>query len=221
MNNNEDLKRTTKTTVVRTPARGIYDRDTAYSIIDSTPMCHIAYTIDGEPYITPTFQWREEDWIYWHGSSASRFLRSAKAMPVAMNIFQFDGLVLARSGLHHSANYRSVTLFGTAQIVEDEEKETKLKNFVDNLIPGRWDTLRPVKSQEVKATTVLRMPIDEGSVKVRTGDPIDDDEDYALPIWAGVIPMRISLGDPIPDARLDPTVEIPDHVKGFNLGVKG
>lgn len=212
-----NIRKTQKTRVIRNPSRGIYDRETAYEIIDSTPMCHIAYTIDSEPYITPTFQWREGDWIYWHGSSASRFLRAAKSTQVAINIFQFDGIVLARSGLHHSANYRSVTLFGTAELIPENEKDQALKNFVDNLIPGRWETLRPMNSQEVKATMILRMPIDEGSVKIREGGPIDDDDDYGLPIWAGVIPIETVLREPIPDSVLNPDIVLPDHVQHFKL----
>ena len=212
-----NLRNTNKTRVIRNPSRGIYDRETAYNIIDSTPMCHVAYTIDSEPYLTPTFQWRKGDWIYWHGSSASRFLKAAESTPVAINIFQFDGLVLARSGLHHSANYRSVTLFGVAELISDDTKEEVLKDFVDNLIPGRWETLREMRRQEVRATMILGMPIDEGSVKIRSGQPVDDSEDYDLPIWAGVIPFHTSIGEPIPDPALSPNINLPDHVKQFKL----
>ncbi|MFL2645595.1 MAG: pyridoxamine 5'-phosphate oxidase family protein [Dehalococcoidia bacterium] len=218
--NDDNLRKTRKTRVIRNPSRGIYDRETAYEIIDSTPMCHVSYTIDSQPYITPTFQWRKENWIYWHGSSASRFLKSAESTPVAINIFQFDGLVLARSGLHHSANYRSVTLFGIAELISDSRKEEALKDFVDNLIPGRWETLRPVKPQEIRATMILGMPIDEGSVKVRSGAPVDDAEDYDLPIWAGVIPFRTSIGEAVPDSVLPSHIDVPDHIKGFRLGRK-
>jgi uncharacterized protein len=214
----EDLLKTKKTNVIRNPARASYDRITAYEIIDSTPMCHVSYIIDGEPYITPTFQWREADTIFWHGSSASRFLRESRSNKVSMNVMLFDGLVMARSGLHHSANYRSVTLFGTAIQVADDEKTQALKNFVDNLIPGRWDTLRTMRDQEVKATMILKMPISEASVKIRTGGPVDDEEDYLLPIWAGVIPVKQIIGRPESDPKNLQNIDMPDHIKNFKFG---
>ena len=215
---NEDLKRTKKTRLTRYPARGTYRRETAYEIIDSTPMCHVSYSIEGEPYITPTLQWRENDDFYWHGSSASRFLRSIVGEKVSINVMLLDGLVLARSGLHHSANYRSVTMFGFARKLEDSEKEARLKTFVDNILPGRWETLRPMRNQELKATTIFTIPIEEASVKIRTGGPVDDDEDYSLPIWAGVIPITHSVGAPIPDDNNLPDLTEPSHARNFRLG---
>ena len=209
---------TSKTRIIRAPERASYDRDNAYDIIDSTPMCHVSYVIEGEPYITPTFQWRDGDNIYWHGSSASRFLRSAVGANVALNVMLFDGVVLARSAYHSSANYRSVTIFGQPRILEGDEKNRALQDFVDKLTPGRWDSLRPMSDQEIKATTVLTMPIEEVSVKSRTGGPIDDDEDYELPIWAGIIPIAQTVGQAIPDDRNLPAVDMPDHVKEFELG---
>ena len=215
---NEDLKRTKKTRLTRYPARGTYRRETAYEIIDSTPMCHVSYIIEGEPYITPTLQWRENDDFYWHGSSASRFLRSVVGKKVSINVMLLDGLVLARSGFHHSANYRSVTMFGFARKLQDAEKEPRLKNFIDNILPGRWESLRPMSNQEVKATTVFTIPIDEASVKIRTGGPVDDEEDYSLPIWAGVIPITQIVGEPVPDDNNLPDVIEPAHARNFQLG---
>tara|TARA_B100001245_G_scaffold120684_1_gene88688 strand:+ start:711 stop:1364 length:654 start_codon:yes stop_codon:yes gene_type:complete len=213
----KDLLITDKTKLIRMPERASFDRKSAYEIIDDTPMCHVSYLINGEPYITPTLQWRFGEDFYWHGSSASRFLRSIVDNPVAINVMILDGLVLARSGMHHSANYRSVTLFGKARKIDEEEKEIQLQRFVDDLLPGRWDSLRKINSQEVKATTVFTIPIDEASVKVRTGGPQDDDEDYQLPIWAGVIPIKQVTGSPIPDERNLTGVEIPDHVVDYKL----
>ncbi len=215
---NSELRVTDKTRLIRNPARGSYDRKLAYEINDSTPMCHVSYVIGGEPYITPTFQWRDGNDIFWHGSSASRFLRNVAGASVALNVMLFDGIVLARSAYHHSANFRSVTIFGQAVQLEGDEKTAALKRFVDGLTPGRWETLRPMTDQEIKATTVLKMPIDEASVKLRDGAPADDEEDYALPVWAGVIQVSQAVGDAIPDDRNLPGVEVPDHVSGFTLG---
>ena len=213
----KDLNTTDKTKVIRIPDRGSYDRELAYKIIDDTPICHVSYLINGEPYITPTLQWRSGDNFYWHGSSASRFLRSIVDNQVAINVMIFDGLVLARSGMHHSANYRSVTLFGKARKLNENEKELQLEKFMNNLLPGRWDSLRKITGQEVKATTLFTIPIEEASVKVRTGAPIDDEEDYELPIWAGIIPIKQVVGSAIADDRNLPGVEIPDHVTNYKL----
>lgn len=214
----EQLTKTPRTTLVRNPKRADYDRSVAYEIIDATPMCHVSYIIDGRPYLTPTFQWRDGDTIYWHGSSASRFLRQIVGKEVCLSVTLFDGIVLARSAFHHSANYRSVMLFGEATQMEDADKNKHLQGFVDNLIPGRWETLRPMSDQEVKATTVFSMPIDEGSIKVRTGPPVDDDEDYSLPIWAGVLPLNQELQAPQPDPKNLAGLEVPAHVRDFKMG---
>ncbi|HAA94499.1 MAG: pyridoxamine 5'-phosphate oxidase family protein [SAR202 cluster bacterium] len=214
----EELRQTPRTKLVRNHRRAEYDREVVNDIIDATPMCYVSYIIDGRPYLTPTFQWRDGDTIYWHGSSASRFLRQIVGKEVCMVVTLFDGLVLARSAFHHSANYRSVMLFGEATQISDEDKDEHLKKFVDNLIPGRWETLRPMTDQEVKATTVFSMPIDEGSAKIRTGPPVDDDEDYELPIWAGVLPMKQVLEAPEPDPKNLAGLEVPEHVRNFELG---
>lgn len=199
--------------------RGSYDAASIHAILDAMPLCTVGYVIDGHPHVTPTLQWREGDHIYWHGSSASRMLRASNEAKVSLSVSILDGFVMARSGLHHSINYRSVAMFGTARkVTGPEQKELRIKNFVEGLFPGRWDILRPATSQEIKATTVLTMPIDEASAKVRTGPPSDDEEDYALPIWAGVIPVRTQMLAPEPDARNLAGVEPPDHITDFSIG---
>ena len=213
-----ELKKTTRTQLVRNPGRADYDRDMVQQIIDATALCHVSYIIDGRPYVTPTLQGREGDTIYWHGSSASRFLRQIVGKEVCMAITHFDGYVLARSSFHHSINYRSVMLFGEATKIEGDEKNRLLDNFVDALIPGRLKELRAMTDQEAKATTVFSMPIDEGSAKVRTGPPVDDEEDYELPIWAGVIPISQIQHDPIPDPKNQAGLEVPQHIRDFKLG---
>jgi len=178
----------------------------------------VSYIIDGRPYVTPTLQWREGDTIYWHGSSASRFLRQIVGKEVCMAITHFDGFVLARSAFHHSINYRSVMLFGQATKIEDSEKNALLDSFVENLIPGRLENLRQMTDQEAKATTVFSMPIDEGSAKVRSGPPVDDDDDYSLPIWAGVLPVSQILHAAVPDPKNLSGLEVPTHIRDFKLG---
>ncbi len=215
----DSLTVTDRTRLRRAHERGHFDRPTIHAILDAQPMCSVGYVIDGRPFVTPTLQWREGDTVYWHGSSASRALRSQRAAEVCLNVSILDGFVLARSGFHHSVNFRSVTLFGTAFRVEDpEEKLEKLARFVNGLFPGRYETLRPDHAQDLKATMLLGLKIAEGSAKIRTGSPVDEEEDYALPIWAGVVPVRMELGAPIPDPRNLDGVDVPDHVRNFSLG---
>ncbi len=214
----DTLPMTERSRVRRLHERGDYSRETIDAILDATPICHVGYVIDGKPYVTPTFQWREDDRVYWHGSSASRMLRSAAGAEVCLTVTLLDGLVLARSGFHHSVNYRSVMVFGAAEKVADEEKELRLRTFLDGLYPGRWDTLRAMTDQELKATTVLSMPLTEASAKVRTGMPVDDMPDYALPIWAGVVPIQHSVGAPEPDPHNLDGVETPDYATALTLG---
>ena len=215
-----DFTPSKKTRVKRLHERGHYDRDTLYTVIDAAIMGTVGYIIDDEPYLTPTSMWREGDQLYWHGSSASRMLRTVKTgIPVCVNIFHLDGLVLARSGMHSSINYRSATLFGHAHIVEGKaDKLAALEAFVDHITPGRWPTLRPVMDQELKATTVVAMEIDEASAKIRVGGPSDDEEDYALDIWAGVVPVRTVIDPPIDDDRLKEGVPQPDHLAKISFG---
>jgi nitroimidazol reductase NimA-like FMN-containing flavoprotein (pyridoxamine 5'-phosphate oxidase superfamily) len=208
---------TERSRVRRMHERGHHDRATVHGILDAGVLCHVGYTIDGQPYVTPTAYWREGDTVYWHGSSASRMLRTAGAgVPVCLTVTHLDGFVLARSGFHHSMNYRSVMLFGRAEQVEDRAaKQAALRAFLDRMWPGRADALRPDNAQELKATMVLRMPIEEASAKIRTGPPKDDDEDYALPVWAGVIPVRQLLGEPVADPKLRSDVGLPTHVRTY------
>jgi nitroimidazol reductase NimA-like FMN-containing flavoprotein (pyridoxamine 5'-phosphate oxidase superfamily) len=209
-----------RTRVRRMPTRGAYDRAAIDAILDAGLMCHVAYVVDGQPYVTPTAHWRDGDHVYWHGSSASRMLRTqVGGAPVCLTVSLLDGLVLARSGFHHSMNYRSVMALGQAeQVQETDAKLHALKAFMDRLVPGRWEQLRPPTTQELKATTILRLALDEASAKIRTGPPVDDEEDYALPVWAGVLPLTLSAGAPIADPRMAPGTALPDAVAGFVPG---
>lgn len=214
----DTLTVTDRSRLRRLHPRGHFDRATINAILDAKPMCSVGYIIDGKPFVTPTLQWREGNHVYWHGSSASRALRNSRDAQVCLSVAILDGFVLARSGMHHSVNSRSVMLFGTAVKVEDPtEKLEKLGRFVNGLFPGRYESLRPDHAQDLKATMVLGMEISEGSAKIRTGGPIDDEQDYDLPIWAGVIPVHSSVGKPIPDPRNIDGVPVPDHVKSFKL----
>ena len=190
--------------VKRLPKRGHYDRATVYAVLDAGFICHVGYAIDGQPYVTPTAYWREGDAVYWHGSSASRMLRTLETgADCCLTVTHLDGLVLARSAFHHSLNFRSAMLFGKAHKIEDAaQKMARLEAFVERLYPGRWDELRPVNAKELKAATVLGMHIDEASAKIRSGGPVDDEADYALPIWAGVIPVRSATAAAEGDGRL-------------------
>jgi hypothetical protein len=208
---------TEKSKVKRLHERGHYDRETVFAILDAGLIAHIGYVIDGQPFVTPTAYWRDSDRLYWHGSAASRMLRTqAKGIPVCLTVTHLDGLVLARSGFHHSINYRSVMAFGTAQIVEDAaEKVVHLNRFVDRALPGRNATLRPIDPQEAKGTSVLFMDIEEASAKVRIGPPKDDEPDYALDCWAGVIPIAQVVGVAVPDPKLKAGVDWPEHLRLF------
>jgi nitroimidazol reductase NimA-like FMN-containing flavoprotein (pyridoxamine 5'-phosphate oxidase superfamily) len=203
-----------RTRVRRVPARGRYDRETIHAILDETLISHVGFAQDGEPVVIPMLHARIGERLYLHGSSASRLMRTlAGGAPVCATATLIDGLVLARSAFHHSVNYRSVVVFGTARLVEPEtERLNAVELFTEKLVPGRWPEVRPPTRQELKGTKVLSLPLDEASAKVRTGPPIDEDEDYDLPVWAGVLPMRTVVGAPEPDARLEPGVEMPAHV---------
>jgi nitroimidazol reductase NimA-like FMN-containing flavoprotein (pyridoxamine 5'-phosphate oxidase superfamily) len=192
------------------------------AILDAAMLAHIGYVIDDQPYVTPTAFWREGDRLYWHGSSASRMLRSqAGGVPVCVTVTHMDGFVMARSDFHHSINYRAVMAFGTAAIVDDAAaKRRALDHFVDGLFPGRSATLRPTNAQEFKATTLVGMTIEEASAKIRTGGPVDLEEDYALPIWAGVIPLRTVVDAPLADTRNLPGVAAPADIAAYAPGAR-
>ncbi|HUZ64164.1 MAG TPA: pyridoxamine 5'-phosphate oxidase family protein [Acetobacteraceae bacterium] len=203
--------RTSRTRVRRMPKRGHYDLETVRAILDAGLICHVGYVVDGQPYVTPTAYWREGDAVYWHGSSASRMLRNLTGgISACLTVTHLDGLVLARSAFHHSMNYRSVMVLGTAMpVVDPDHKSAALEAFTNRVAPGRWNEVRAPNAQEMKATTVLRMPLDECSAKIRTGNPVDDEADYALPCWAGVVPVRLVTGSPAPDARLPADTPVP------------
>lgn len=211
------MQSTERTKVKRLPARGAYDRETIYSILDDAFICHIGFVVDGQPYVIPTGYARIDDYLYIHGSSASRMLRTlSEGVDVCVTVTLVDGLVLARSAFHHSINFRSVVVLGTAELVEDrEEKERALEAFTEHIIPGRWPEIRWPNDLELKATSVLKLPIEEASAKIRTGDPKDDEEDYAMNVWAGVLPLKKAVGMPIRDAKLSENIPVPDHVTNY------
>ena len=206
--------------IKRMHERGSYDKSAVFAILDAGLLCHVAYVLDGQPFCTPTLFLREDDVLYWHGSSASRMLRHLKdGTPACLTVSHLDGLVLARSGFHHSANYRSAMCFGTARMIEDaDEKRKALENVVDRFYPGRTGTLRPIAPQEFKATMVIRMRIDEASAKVRAKNVADYEEDYALPLLAGVIPVHMTIDAAEPCPRLKPGVARPDHLSAYRPG---
>jgi nitroimidazol reductase NimA-like FMN-containing flavoprotein (pyridoxamine 5'-phosphate oxidase superfamily) len=206
--------------VVRRPQRGKYDKKTVYDILDAALVCHIAYVIDGQPYCTPTSFWREGDHLYWHGSSASRMLRSqAQGIPVCLTVTHTDAIVLARCGFNHSINYRSVMAYGTAHIVEDEaEKLRAMDSFLDRFFPGRSKLVRPPSKQEIKATTFVGMEMEQASGKIRDVHVHDDEEDYAVPAWSALIPVRTVIGEAEECPRQLPGVTRPDEMAGYVAG---
>lgn len=203
-----------RTRVRRAPARGRYDRETIDSILDEALVCHVAYVDDGQPFVIPTLGWRQGDWVYLHGSQKSRMLDfAARGEPLCVTFTLIDGLVLARSAFHHSVNYRSVVLLGRAEeVVDAEAKGQALVDIIEHIAPGRSRSCRLPSDEEVQATRVVRLAVEEASAKVRTGPPKDDREDYALAYWAGVLPLGLRAGDPIPDPELASTIPLPVHV---------
>ena len=208
---------TPRTTVKRLAARGVYDHDAVLRILDEALVCHMGFVVDDQPYVLPTAYARIGDRLYLHGSPSNRMLRTGKSgLGVCVTVTLLDGLVLARSAFHHSMNYRSVVLLGTATEVSDPaEKAAAFRALVEHVAPGRYATVRAPTPDEITGTLVLRLPIDEGSAKVRTGPPIDDEPDYALPVWAGVIPLALQPGAPIPCPRLDDACDVPAQVAGY------
>lgn len=195
---------TDRTRLGRYPVRGTFDRAAIYRILDEGFVCHVAFVVDGQPYAIPTAYARVGDAIYLHGSAASRMLRTlGEGVDVCVTVTLVDGLVLARSAFHHSMNYRSAMVLGRARLVTDAgEKTGALRAFTNHIVPGRWDELRPVTDQELAATSVLALPIDEASAKVRTGPPKDDGDDLDWPAWAGVVPLALMHGTPVPDEHV-------------------
>jgi nitroimidazol reductase NimA-like FMN-containing flavoprotein (pyridoxamine 5'-phosphate oxidase superfamily) len=214
----EDQAPTARTRVVREPHRGVYDRAVAYQILDEGFICHVGFVLDGQPFVIPTAYGRVGDNLYIHGSAASRMLRNLdKGIPVCVTVTLLEGLVLARSIFNHSMNYRSVVVLGTAVAVsEPGEKLEALKSLSEHILPGRWAESRQPNEKELKATLVMRLPIEEFSAKVRQGPPIDDEEDYSFPTWAGVIPLEMVAGAPENDPRLDPKTLVPAYVSAYS-----
>ena len=208
---------TDRTKLKRLPKRGHFDRETVYGILDEGFICHIGFAPGGQPVVIPTGYARVDDNLYIHGSQASRMLKTLSGgVDACVTVTIIDGLVLARSAFHHSMNYRSVVIFGRATLIEDrEEKYAALVALSEHIIRGRWNDVREPTEQEMKATSVLSLPLVEASAKIRTGPPLDDEEDYALPIWAGVVPLRLEAGEPIADPRLPADIGVPDYAQNY------
>lgn len=219
---NASFTPTERSRVKRLHERGKYDEATIFPILDAAFLAHIAYVIDGQPYVTPTAFWRQGRTLYWHGSAASRMLRFQEAgVPACVAVTHLDGLVLARSGFHHSINYRSVMAFGTARLLSDPKEEAhQLDLFIDRLYPGRRAEIRPNEAQELKGTTVIAMEIEEASAKCRSGPPKDDEPDYQLDVWAGIIPITQVVGAPVADPKLKVGVGFPKGLSGYADGAR-
>ncbi|HYW20809.1 MAG TPA: pyridoxamine 5'-phosphate oxidase family protein [Nodularia sp. (in: cyanobacteria)] len=215
--NQEQLSPTQRSQIKRVPQRGNYERQVIYDILDEGLICHVGFAVDNQPYVIPTAYGRVEDQLYIHGSPASRMLKSLQTnIEVCLTVTLLDGLVLARSAFNHSMNYRSVVVFGTATIVKDPNaKLAALRAFTDHVMPKRWENVRLPNRQEMQGTLVLSLPLTEASAKVRTGPPLDDEADYAFPVWAGVLPLKLVTGDAIADSRVPSTINIPVEVKNY------
>jgi uncharacterized protein len=209
---------TERTTVKRLPARGSYDRAVVHQILDEGLICHLGFVVDGQPFVIPTINVRVGETIYVHGSPASRMLRTLEqGVPVCVTVTHVDGLVLARSAFHHSMNYRSVVVLGTATVVDDFAKKFEiLHSLTNHLICGRWEDIRHPSPEELRRTLVLAIPIEEASAKVRVGPPLDDEGDYGLAVWAGVLPLRLTASEPIADPRLAPETAVPSYVATYD-----
>jgi uncharacterized protein len=206
---------TERSRVRRLHERGSHEAEAVYAVLDAAPLCHVGYVIEGQPYVTPTIHWREKDRVYWHGSAASRFLRKVDGTQACLTCSLMDGYVLARSAFNHSVNYRSAMVFGQVRIVRDADAVLEaLRQFTDGLFPGRWDDLRPVTAQEIKATAVAYMDIEEATAKVRAAPP-GDDEDADHPVWAGVLPMHTALAEPQPAAGAAAQLPLPEPLRSL------
>jgi nitroimidazol reductase NimA-like FMN-containing flavoprotein (pyridoxamine 5'-phosphate oxidase superfamily) len=214
----DKLTQTARTTLRRLPQRGAFDRESINQILDEGFICHVGFAVEGQPFVIPTGYARFEDKLFIHGSQASRMLRTVgQGIDVCVTVTLIDGLVLARSAFHHSMNYRSVVVFGRATVVnEREEKLAALRALSEHMIPRRWDDVRKPNERELQLTTVLSVPLEEASAKVRTGPPLDDEEDYELDVWAGVIPLRLIANAPIPDPRLPPEIDPPTYALDYS-----
>ena len=209
---------TPRTRLVREADRAVYDREAVYRILDEGFLCHAGFLVDGQPFVIPTSYGRNNDKLFIHGSAASRMLRTMKeSIPVCVTVTLLDGLVLARSIFNHSMNYRSVVVLGKATLVDDPtEKIEALRLLSEHIIPGRWADSRQPNERELRATSVLRVPIEEFSAKVRSGPVIDDEEDYSFPTWAGVVPLEMKVGAPVDDARMLPGQLVPEYARNYS-----
>jgi nitroimidazol reductase NimA-like FMN-containing flavoprotein (pyridoxamine 5'-phosphate oxidase superfamily) len=209
---------TPRVRVRRAPKRAVYERERIEAILDEAIVCHVGFVDDGQPYVIPTLHARIGDVVYLHGSTASRMVRTlVGGAPCSLTVTLLDGIVLARSAFHHSANYRSVTVLGVARLVEDDDERMRaLEGFTEQLVPGRWEHVRPPNRNEMKATQVLALALDEASAKVRGGPPVDDDEDMDRDVWAGEIPLVLQALEPRRDPQLAADVEAPEHVTGWH-----
>jgi nitroimidazol reductase NimA-like FMN-containing flavoprotein (pyridoxamine 5'-phosphate oxidase superfamily) len=216
----EPVATSDRTRIVREPQRAVYDRELIYKILDEGFVCHIGFTADGQTFVIPTMYARVGDALYFHGSAASRMLRGVSTgLNVCITVTLADGLVLARSVFNHSMNYRSAVALGNASIVDEAgEKLDALRAFTEKILPGRWNDARQPNEKELKATSILRLPLTEISAKVRTGGVEDDAEDYALPVWAGVVPLRLVADAPLRDERCDPALPTPAYAVNFRSG---
>lgn len=202
--------------VKRLPKRGHYDKQSIFEILDDGFLCHLGFAMDGQPFVIPTAYGRDGEVIYVHGSSKSRMLQHlSSGAQLCMTVTHLDGLVLARSAFHHSMNYRSAVIFGTAELVEGEEKLHALEVISEQILKGRWAEVRPPSEIELKATNVLKITIEQASAKMRVGPPGDDEEDYALPIWAGVVPVELDYKSPLPDPAMKEAYQVPKSVKAL------
>ncbi len=210
----ENFPQSSRNTLKRSPQRGQYDRATVYRIVDAGFLCHVGFTIGAQPYVLPNAYGREGDTLYLHGAIGNRMLKQLeRGIPVCITVTHTDGLVLARSVFHHSFNYRSAVLFGTARLVAEEAKEHALHVVTEQILRGRWDEARTPTAQELKITKVLAVTIEEASAKIRTGPPKDEEEDYALPVWAGVLPLQLTAEEAIPDPAMPTELPVPDSVQ--------
>ncbi len=210
------MNKTDRSKIKRAPKRGHYDKETIFRVLDAGQICHVGFIHKNKPVVIPTIFGRSGNTLFIHGATVSRLMvELEKGIDISLSVAHVDGLVLARSAFHHSMNYRSVVVFGEAKIVENHEKISALKVISDHLIKGRWEEVREPNAKELKATTVLQISVDEASAKIRTGGPIDDDEDYKLDIWAGEIPLKNQALKPIADEKLTSGIEVPNSVRNY------
>jgi len=216
----EDFRPTARTTLRRLPQRAVYEREAVYRILDEAFVCHVGFVSAGQPFVIPTAYGRAGDVLYLHGARASRMLKElSRGVDVCVTVTLIDGLVLARSAFHHSVNYRSVVVVGRAEVVEDlEEKMEALRAFTEHVVPGRWDEVREPSRGELNATLVLRLPLEEASAKVRTGPPVDDEEDLSLPVWAGELPLRVVASEPVADPHTGAETGPPAYLLDYERG---